>query len=184
MYSYTFYSQPFSGANSLIAETLELLHTCFPWWDKEGNKEGQGWAVSKFHGGTNFFLYIKHFGDAINFYSGIGECNHKKFVKETGCNTRKRIRTSTSQVAQRYYEGMTLDIARKAMDLQTNFNENDHELSHQEYNEEKALPSLVDINSLLSIWMNLVNSEIILSVAERIRHYQYHSFADYHFFVR
>ena len=74
-------------ANSLVAETLELLHTCFPQWDKEGNKEGQGWAVSKFHSVTKFVHYVKLFGKAINFYGGIGECNHKKFVKETGCNT-------------------------------------------------------------------------------------------------
>jgi hypothetical protein len=51
------------------------------------------------------------------FYGGIGECNHNKFVKETGCNTQTRIRTFTFQVAQRYYEGITLDIARKAIAL-------------------------------------------------------------------
>jgi hypothetical protein len=43
---------------------------------------------------------------------------------------------------QRYYEGMTLDIARKAIDLQSNSNKNDHELSHQEYNEEKSITIL------------------------------------------
>ncbi len=73
--------------------------------------------MSKFRGVTKFVFYIKRFGNAINFYGGIGECNHKKFVKETGCNTQKRIWTFTSQVTQWYYEGMTLDIARKAMDL-------------------------------------------------------------------
>jgi hypothetical protein len=98
--------------------------------------------MSKFHGVTKFVLYIKLFGNAINFYGGIGECNHKKVVNETECNTQKRIRTFTSQVAQRYYEGMTLDIARKVMDLQTNIIENDHELSHQEYNEEKLITIL------------------------------------------
>ncbi len=98
--------------------------------------------MSKFHGVAKFVLYIKLFGDAINFYGGIGECNHKKFVKETGCITQKRIRTFTSQVGQRYYEGMTLDTARMAMDLQTNINKNDHELSHQEYNEEKSMAIL------------------------------------------
>ncbi len=67
-----------NSADSLVAETLELLHTCFPQWDKDGNKEGQGWVVSKFHGVAKFVLYIKLFGNAINFYSGIGECNHKK----------------------------------------------------------------------------------------------------------
>jgi hypothetical protein len=67
---------------------------------------------------------------------------------------------------------MTLDIARKEMNLQTNINTNDHVLSHQEYNEEKASPSLVNIMSLLLIWMILVNAEIIMSVEERTRHYQ------------
>jgi hypothetical protein len=43
----------------------------------------------------------KLFGNAINFYGGIGEFKQKKFVKETGCNTQKRIQTFTSQVAQR-----------------------------------------------------------------------------------
>jgi hypothetical protein len=49
-------------ANSLVAETLELLHTCFPQWDKDSNKEGQGWAVSKYHGVTKFVLCIIFFG--------------------------------------------------------------------------------------------------------------------------
>jgi hypothetical protein len=38
--------------NSLVTETLELLDTCFPQWDKDSNKEGQGWVMSKFHGVT------------------------------------------------------------------------------------------------------------------------------------
>ncbi len=105
-------------------------------------RECQGWAMTKYHGVTKFVLYMKLFGNTINFYAGIGECNHKKNVKETGCNTQKRIRTFTSQVAQKYYEGMTLDITRKAMGLQSNSNKNDHELSHQEYNEEKSITVL------------------------------------------
>ncbi len=98
--------------------------------------------MSKIHGVTKFVLYIKLVGNAINFFCGIGECNHKKFVKEMGCNTQKRIQTFTSQVAQGYYKRMTLDIARKAMDLQTNINKKDRELSHQEYNEEKSITVL------------------------------------------
>jgi hypothetical protein len=85
-----------------------MIHNVFPLWDKDGNKEGQGWAVSKFHGVTKFVLYMKLFDSAINFYGGIGKRNHKKFVKDTGFNAQKRIRTFTSQVAKRYYEGMTL----------------------------------------------------------------------------
>ncbi len=57
-----------NSATSLVAETLELLHTCFPQWDKDGNGEGQGWAVSKFHGVTKFVLYIKPLGNAIIFF--------------------------------------------------------------------------------------------------------------------
>ncbi len=37
---------------------------------------------------------------------------------------------------------MTLDIARKAVDLQSKSNKNDHELSHQEYNEDKNITVL------------------------------------------
>jgi hypothetical protein len=60
------------------------------------------------------------FGSAINFYGGVGECNHRKFVKDTGLNTQKRIRTFTLQVAQRYYEAMTLCIANKFLDARKN----------------------------------------------------------------
>ncbi len=59
---------------------------------------------------------MKLFGSAINFFGGIVECNHKKFVKDTGFNTQKRIRTFTLQVATRYYEVMTLQIAKKCLD--------------------------------------------------------------------
>jgi len=93
--------------------------------------------VSKFHGVTKFVHYVKLFGNAINFYGGIGECNHKKFVKETGCNTQKRIRTFTSQVAKRYYEGMTLEISQKAIDLRGIGNEMNLELAHHQENYEQ-----------------------------------------------
>jgi hypothetical protein len=53
------------------------------------------------------------FGSAINFYGGVGECNHKKFVKSTGFNTQKRIENFTSQVATRYYKVMTFEVANK-----------------------------------------------------------------------
>ncbi len=71
------------------------------------------------------------FGSAINFYRSIGKCNHKKFVKDTGFNTQKRIRTFTLQVATRYYEGMTLQIAKKCLDARAKTNNNFHEISEQ-----------------------------------------------------
>ncbi len=96
--------------------------------------------MSKFHGVIKFVHYVKLFGNAINFYGGIGECNHKKFVKETGRNTQNRIRTFTSQVAKRYYEGMTLDISQKALDLQGNGNEMNLELALYQDNYEQNSP--------------------------------------------
>jgi hypothetical protein len=66
-----------------------------------------------------------------------GECNHKKFVKETGRNTQKRIRTFTSQVGKRYYEEMALEIPQKAIDLQGIGNEMNLELAHHQENYEQ-----------------------------------------------
>jgi hypothetical protein len=66
---------------------------------------------------------MKLVGSAINFYGGIGECNHKMFVKDTVFNTQKRIRMFALQVAQRYYKGMTFCIAKKCLDART---ENDN----------------------------------------------------------
>jgi hypothetical protein len=59
---------------------------------------------------------MTRFGIAINFYGGVGECNHKKFVKATGFNTQKRIQNFTSQVATRYYKAMTFEIANKCLE--------------------------------------------------------------------
>ncbi len=88
--------------------------------------------MSKFHGVTKFVHYIKLLEMPSILFGGIGECNHKKFVKETGRNTQKRIRTFTSQVAKRHYEGMTLEISQKALDLQGIGNEMNLELAHHQ----------------------------------------------------
>ena len=66
------------------------------------------------------------FGRALNFYGGIGECNHKKNVKDTAFNTQKRIQTFTSQIAQQYYEGMTLAITKECSDRRINEQLGDH----------------------------------------------------------
>jgi hypothetical protein len=87
--------------------------------------------VSKFHGVTKFVLYMKLFGSAINFYGSIGECNHKKLVKDTGFNTQKRIRFFTLQAATRSYEGMILRIAKDCFNARAESNNNFHELSEQ-----------------------------------------------------
>jgi hypothetical protein len=87
--------QEMKSAEALVFEILELLHHAFPRWDKDRNEVGQGWPVSKFHGVTKFVLYMKLFGSAINFHGGIGKFNRKKFVKDTGFSTQKRVRTFT-----------------------------------------------------------------------------------------
>ena len=63
------------------------------------------------HALPKFVDYMILFGSAINVFGGIGECNHKTFVKDTGSNTQKRINSFTLQVATCYYESMILDIA-------------------------------------------------------------------------
>ncbi len=95
----------------LIAETLQLIKNVFPRVDTYGEEMGQGWSLPKFHATTKFRDYMMSFGSAINFYGGVGECNYKRFVKSTSFNTQKRIQSFTSQVATRYYKGMTFEIA-------------------------------------------------------------------------
>jgi hypothetical protein len=80
---------------------------------KMATKKVKDGLYQKFHGVTKFVHYMKLFGNGIIFYGGIGECNHKIFVKHTGANTQKRISTFTSQVAQRYYETLILHISKK-----------------------------------------------------------------------
>ncbi len=91
------------ASHILIAKTLQLIKDVFPRTDTDGEEPGQGWSLPKFHATTKFRDYMTRFGSAINFYGGIGECNHKKFVKATGFSTQKRIQNFTSQVATRYY---------------------------------------------------------------------------------
>ena len=58
---------------------------------------------------------MQRFGYASNFFGGVGESNHKTFVKDTGNNTQQRANNFTSQIALRYYERMVCDIADKAL---------------------------------------------------------------------
>ncbi len=92
---------------------IQLIHKVFPRTDVDGDVIGQGWKIPKMHAVPKFMDYIIDFGCAINFFGGIGECNHKTFVKDTGCNTQKRINSFTSQVASQYYELMILEVANK-----------------------------------------------------------------------
>ncbi len=104
----------------LIAQTLQLIKDVFPRTDTNGEEVGQGWSIPKFHGATKFTDYIMLFGSAINFFGGVGECNHKTFVKATGHNTQKRSGSFTSQVATRYYEAMTIGIAKDSLEERRN----------------------------------------------------------------
>ena len=96
------------AARPLIAEVIELVQKVFE------RTEGQGWNIPKMHGLTKMQYYMCLFGSAMNFYGGPGECNHKKFVKDTANNTQHQISTFVSQLALRYYETMLFEIAKEA----------------------------------------------------------------------
>ena len=87
------------SSRTVISQLVKLIQNSFPRTDNNGSEIGQGWKFPKMHALTKFVDYMILFGSAINFFGGIGECNHKKFVKDTGCNTQKRTNTFTSQVA-------------------------------------------------------------------------------------
>ncbi len=97
-----------NGARPLIVHTIKLMQFVFP------RKAGRGWIIPKLHGQTKFQFYMKLFGSASNFFGGVGDSNHKKFVKDTGNNTQKRVHIFTSQIATRYYEQMVHEIAEEA----------------------------------------------------------------------
>ena len=77
---------------------------------------GRGWNLPKLHGLTKFQPYMMLYGSASNFFGGVGESNHKRFVKDTGNNTQLRANIFSSQIASRYYERMVCDIADIALD--------------------------------------------------------------------
>ena len=86
----------------VISDIIKLIQSVFP-------------RDSKLHGLTKFATYMQRFGSASNFFGGIGESNHKRFVKDTGNNTQQRASNFSSQVAQRYYKRMVCDIANQAL---------------------------------------------------------------------
>ncbi len=101
------------SSRPLIADMIQLIHKVFLRTDVAGNIIGQGWKIPKMHAVTKFVDYIIDFGCAIIFFGGIGECNHKTCVKDTGCNTQKRTNSFTLQVASQYHESMILEVAKK-----------------------------------------------------------------------
>ena len=97
------------AARPMISDTIKLIQSVF------SRDSGRGWKIPKLHGLTKFATYMQRFGSASNFFGGIGESNHKRFVKDTGHNTQQRASNFSSQVAQRYYERMVCDIANQAL---------------------------------------------------------------------
>ena len=97
------------ASRSLISDTIKLMMSVFP------RESGRGWCVPKVHGLTKFSTNMQRFGSATNFFGGVGESNHKRFVKDTGNNTQQRAGNFTSQIAQRYYERMVCDVANQAI---------------------------------------------------------------------
>ncbi len=97
------------ASRSLIAQTIQLMLSVFP------RESGHGWKIPKVHGLTKFVTYMQRFGSASNFFGGIGESNHKWFLKDTRNNTQQRASNFTSQIAQRYYEKIVCDVANQAL---------------------------------------------------------------------
>ena len=99
-----------AASRPLVAETINLMKSVFP------REAGRGWNLPKLHGLTKFQPYMMLYGSASNFFGGVGESNHKRFVKDTGNNTQLRANIFSSQIASRYYERMVCDIADIALD--------------------------------------------------------------------
>jgi hypothetical protein len=97
------------ASRTMISETIKLIQSVFP------RISGRGWKIPKLHGLTKFGTYMQRFGSASNFFGGIGESNHKRFVKDTGNNTQQRASCFSSQIAHRFYERMVCDIANQAL---------------------------------------------------------------------
>merc|ERR1712086_594863 len=95
--------QKVHAARPLIASIIQMLRDNFP-------RGGQGWHLPKTHGLTKMQTYIILFGSAINFYGGIGESNHKDFVKDTATITQKRGNVFTSQCAYYCYETLVVGM--------------------------------------------------------------------------
>jgi hypothetical protein len=98
------------NARGLISKVLDMVKDVFP------REQGQGWKLPKMHGLTKMQSYICLFGSGINFFGGPGESYHKKFVKDTGNNTQGRVDSFSHQVADRIYEKMLYELAKKTMD--------------------------------------------------------------------
>ena len=75
--------------NVLTGKTLQLIKDVFPRTDIDGEELGQGWSLPKFHATTKFREYMISVGSAINFYGGVGECNHKKLWSQLDLTHRK-----------------------------------------------------------------------------------------------
>jgi hypothetical protein len=88
-----------NSSRPLISDMIRLIHKVFPRSDDTGDDIGRGWKIPKTHAVPKFVDYIILFGSAIIIFGCIGECNHKTFVKDTSCNTQKRINSFTLQVA-------------------------------------------------------------------------------------
>ena len=97
------------ASQHMISETIKLIQSVFP------RSSGRGWKIPKLHALTKFSTYMQRFGSASNFFGGIGESNHKRFVKDTGNNTQQRASCFSSQIALRFYERMVCDIAKQTL---------------------------------------------------------------------
>ena len=74
-------------------------------------ESGNGWHTPKFHALSKFIFYISMFGCATNFFGGPCESALKKFIKNPGMNTQRRIASFCYQLALRNYEDYVFEFA-------------------------------------------------------------------------
>lgn len=89
-----------------IAYIIDMLKRCFP------RTDGNQWKLPKMHGLTRISESMQDYGNAKNFFGGVGEHNHISFVKRTGNNTQKRVGSFSSQVAKRWFESYAIRLSR------------------------------------------------------------------------
>jgi hypothetical protein len=81
---------------------------------RENTKEekgSQGWHITKFHCLPYLMSNIMKFGCGRVTHGSAGEKNHKRFAKDAGKGTQRRVDSYASQVGQNNYEFDVIDSA-------------------------------------------------------------------------
>jgi hypothetical protein len=78
-------------------------------------KGSQGWSITKFHSLPILAANILKFGCGRVTHGSAGEKNHKRFAKDAGKGTQRRVESYASQVSMNNYEFDVIDYAYQRM---------------------------------------------------------------------